>query len=785
MRPLVLDNRLRSDVTGSRRATRRAAAGIVLAVLVSLAFAAAPGSRGAAAVPGIGKIQHIIMIMQENRSFDEYFGTFPGANGIPMVNGVPTVCIPDPVAGNCVRPFPDHDDNTSETPHHHVDAIADINGGKMDGFIDRAEKRVAACLVCAIGPNAPRDTVGYLTESDIPNYWAYARNFGLQDRMFEPVDSWSLPAGLYKVSGWSATCTAHNPSSCVSDVTPKGYVGPGSNDPTHVQVTADSPIYAWTDITHLLHRNNISWRYYVVSGKEPDCRDPSELSCVPVAQGPKSLSFWNPLPYFDTVRANGQVGNVQSVTNFYDAARSGALPAVSWIVPSWDNSEHPPASVRAGQSFVTSLVNAVMNSPQWNSTAIFVAWDDWGGRYDHVVPPTVDENGYGLRVPGLVISPYAKRGFIDHTTLSFDSYLRFVEDRFLGGQRLDPATDGRPDPRPTVRENRAGDLSSAFDFNQAPRPPMLLPVFPASTLRAVQPFTPEAVSAVSGDARATVAWRKPLSDGGSPITGYVVTPYRDGVAQAPQRFNSTATSQTLTGLTNARSYEFAVAGINARGTGPPSKHSPKIIVGSPRPPSPATATAGNGQATVGWTTPYNGGSSITSYTVTAQLGTNVQTHTYSATARSAVVTGLTNGGAYFFSVMANNARGASRPAVVIGVVGVPSAPRAPSATPGDGSATVRWTEPVTDNGAGITGYVVTGAADGLTRLRRTFNSPSIMQTITGLVNGSTYTFTVAAMNTRGTGPQSNATSPIAIGTPTMSRGVSAASPTRNVSVHRT
>jgi phospholipase C len=101
---------------------------------------------------------------------------------------------------------------------------------------------------------------------------------------------------------------------------------------------------------------------------------------------------------------------------------------------------------------------------------------DWGGFYDHVVPPTVDALGYGLRVPALVISPYARRGYIDHQTLSFDAYLRFIEDDFLGMQRLDPRTDGRPDPRPDVRENapQLGDLERDFDFGQRPRPPLIL-----------------------------------------------------------------------------------------------------------------------------------------------------------------------------------------------------------------------------------------------------------------------------------------------------------------------
>jgi phospholipase C len=121
-----------------------------------------------------------------------------------------------------------------------------------------------------------------------------------------------------------------------------------------------------------------------------------------------------------------------------------------------------------------------MESPDWNTTAIFLAWDDWGGFYDHVVPPVVDENGYGLRVPALVISPYAKKGLIDHQTLSFDAYLRFIEDDFLGSERIDPATDNRPDPRPSVRENNPllGDLRSDFDFTQSPRAGVALPLYP-------------------------------------------------------------------------------------------------------------------------------------------------------------------------------------------------------------------------------------------------------------------------------------------------------------------
>ena len=241
--------------------------------------------------------------------------------------------------------------------------------------------------------------------------------------------------------------------------------------------------YAWTDLTYLLHKRRVSWRYYVFTGTEPDCED-DEMICESVRQGAKTPGIWNPLPYFDTVQQDGQLANITTLSHYFDAARTGTLPAVSWIDPTGSVSEHPPALVSAGQAYVTKLVNAAMRGKDWKSTAVFLAWDDWGGFYDHVTPPSVDRLGYGLRVPGLVISPYARRGYIDHQTLSFDAYAKFIEDDFLGGQRLDPATDGRPDPRPDVRENDPilGTLVRDFNFKQKPRQPLLLNPHPQTDL---------------------------------------------------------------------------------------------------------------------------------------------------------------------------------------------------------------------------------------------------------------------------------------------------------------
>jgi phospholipase C len=174
------------------------------------------------------------------------------------------------------------------------------------------------------------------------------------------------------------------------------------------------------------------------------------------------------------------LGNIQPSRNYFADAAAGTLPSVSWVVPNQRNSEHPPASIRRGQAWVTRVVDAAMRGPEWGSTAIFVSWDDWGGFYDHVIPPTVNGQGYGFRVPGLVISPYARAGYIDHQQLSTDSYLRFIEDDFLGGRRIDPQTDGRPDARPFVAEDAPGlgDLTRDFDFSQPPRPPLVLPRHP-------------------------------------------------------------------------------------------------------------------------------------------------------------------------------------------------------------------------------------------------------------------------------------------------------------------
>jgi phospholipase C len=441
---------------------------------------------------GIHKIKHVIIIMQENRSFDSYFGTYPRADGIPVRHGVPTACLPNP-KGPCIRPYHDTADINGGGPHGEPNAIADVAGGKMNGFIRQRDEAAKTCKAPddpACGGVGPPDVMGYHTGAEIPNYWAYAKNFTLDDHMFEAVKSWSLPDHLYMVSAWSAKCRNRSPNSCVNDV-----VGPNGvkqfdravkDELLKGQTSID---LAWTDITWLLYAHHVSWAYYVQKGTQPDCAKNSAETCKAVKQSSRTPGIWNPLPLFGDVQHDHQLQNIRPLSGYLNAAKAGTLPAVSWVVPGGPNSEHPPSSVHQGQAYVTALINAAMKSPDWNSTAIFLSWDDWGGFYDHVAPPQIDMNGYGLRVPGITISPYARQGFIDNQTLSSDAYLKFIEDDFLGGSRLNPRTDGRPDPRPDVRENASqlGNLIQDFNFSQPPRPPVLLPTNP----RTDSPSTPK------------------------------------------------------------------------------------------------------------------------------------------------------------------------------------------------------------------------------------------------------------------------------------------------------
>jgi phospholipase C len=466
----------------------------VLTILAAPAQAASK-KRAASAETNI-PIKHIIIIFQENRTFDEYFGTYPGADGIPMRNGVPTVCVPDPVTGKCVRPYHTDTDITCGGPHEAEASMVDVADGKMNGFISDIEATksyglypLVSTLQYCRNPQDPREAdsvLGYFNGADLPNYWAYAKHFVLQDHMFEALHSWSFPSHLWLVSAWSANCASSNdPKTCVSNLMPRD------------RTVANPTPFAWTEITWLLHKANVSWTYYLDHGaEEPQPNRGMDNGKFRMPMGHTAQSgvpiIWNVLPGFTDVHDDHQLDNIQDLSQYFVAAQEGKLPSVVWISPNGFDSDHPPAKVSVAQSYVTRIINAAMTGPDWKSTAIFLTWDDWGGFYDHMAPPRLDSMGLGIRVPGLLISPYAKPGYIDHQTLSPDAYLKFIEDVFLHGERLDPKTDGRPDLRPEVRENDPllGDLMNDFDFSQRPQKPLVLPIHPKTALVENAPLSP-------------------------------------------------------------------------------------------------------------------------------------------------------------------------------------------------------------------------------------------------------------------------------------------------------
>ena len=358
------------------------------------------------------------------------------STGIP-----PGVSFKDPHDGTTVTPYHDTSDINLGGPHGWDNAQADIDNGKMDGFLSEAYKGITATgnpiNPSEVAGHNPKDVMGWHDYHEIPNYWNYAELYVLQDHMFESVASYSLPAHLYMLAAQSG-----------------GYTGYKQAQPT---------TYNFPEITELLTSGKIDWKYYVTSGKLPDTEDAHVVGTQSQEeQDPDKYTFWNPLPAFPKVQDDPtQRSRLQGTSQFYKDAADGNLPQVSWIIPSDAVSEHPPAGVREGMAYVTELINTIMQGPDWNSTAIFLSWDDWGGFYDHVPPPQIDQYGLGIRVPGLVISPYSKEGYIDHNIYSFESWLKIVEERF----GVNPMT---------ARDTNARDMIDSFDFTQQPRAPIIL-----------------------------------------------------------------------------------------------------------------------------------------------------------------------------------------------------------------------------------------------------------------------------------------------------------------------
>jgi phospholipase C len=376
-------------------------------------------------------IKHVVIIIQENRTFDDLFSTFPNADGstVGLHDGKPFHNTRGPLVGKDLN-------------HIHSGFKTEYDGGKMDGF-DKVHFGASGQ-----GPPAGTYALRYVDPSYIQPYWAMAQQYALADHMFQTQGSGSFTAHQDLIRG----NTAINDHESLIDFPSRGPWGCDAGPSAHTSLLTDTeqylfnkgpaPCLNYTTLRDLLDAKNVSWKYDV----------------PPLYGGTGYL--WNA---FDAIRAvrygNGGAewkGNVISPeTGVFQQISNGQLANVTWVIPSAQNSDHP-YYIDHGPQWVAQVVNAIGKSQYWNSTAVIVTWDDWGGWFDHVSPPQLDYQGLGFRVPMLVISPYSKPSYVSHTQYEFASILKFVEDNWnlgrIGGNDV-----------------RAASIGDCFNFSQAPR----------------------------------------------------------------------------------------------------------------------------------------------------------------------------------------------------------------------------------------------------------------------------------------------------------------------------
>ncbi len=358
-------------------------------------------------------IQHLIVLLQENHTYDNYFGTYPGGEGL-----TPDIQMPvDPLnpSAGVVKPFHLGSRTITDLSHSTATFADQYNEGDMNGFVSALNAR----------QEDGRLSMGYYDGTDIPYYWNLADNFVLFDRWFSSAKDGSFANHMY----WVAA---------IPPVVDRG------------QQLADK-LAALPTIFDRLEAAGISWKFYVQN------YDPTITYRNAAEMGNRaSQVIWVPLLNYDRFIDNPKLAShIVDLSEYYTDLRNGTLPAVAYIAPS-GASEHPPSSLQSGQRFVRTLVNELMRSSAWNTSAFLLAYDDWGGWFDHVRPPSVDLYGYGFRVPAILVSPYARQGYIDSTQLDFTSILKFIEENW----NLAPLA---------TRDAQANNFLTAFNFNAPPR----------------------------------------------------------------------------------------------------------------------------------------------------------------------------------------------------------------------------------------------------------------------------------------------------------------------------
>jgi phospholipase C len=412
---------------------------LVIATVGPLLYIEGTASSKSSSIP----IQHIVVVVMENHAYDNLFGVYCpniGPNCPDSANGIPPgTCLPyntSDLSAGCIKPYPFPESSliTPSPPHEWNATIGSIDGGKMDGFYQAEHTNLTP--------------FGYYNGSTLPVYWDMAEEYGLADNFFSSALSYSLPNHWYLLAGQAP------PQSINTSV-----LAQGGFQAKHAYLNASNKTETVEDL--LNNSTSTTWKYY-------DWALPSYQTAINGAATVYSHSaynFWNPLAAKYESYTQWYVNHFVSRSDFFNDTAAGQLPDVSWVIPDPSFSDHPPANLSLGEAYVASVVDAVEASPDWNSTAIFLTWDDYGGFYDHVAPPSLDPLGLSFRVPLIVISPYTPAGLVVHSLGYFESILHFIEWRFNLGCI-------------THRDCNAPLPLGFFDFQNPPRAPVFFPTSP-------------------------------------------------------------------------------------------------------------------------------------------------------------------------------------------------------------------------------------------------------------------------------------------------------------------
>jgi len=428
------------------RATRFTAA--LLASLIGLCACAQSSHSSYSALPGIengitrageatGYIDHVIVVIQENRSFDNFFATFPGALGA-------TQGLMKTTSGDVYVPLQEGRLEFDNLGHEHFSFELEYDKGKMDGF-GLVKRELPKGVQIKAGTYSYR----YVDPKDIAPYWTIAQQYVLADHMFTTQSSSSYTAHQDLIAGGTPVDGDNVidfpvPSAWGCDAPPGTITSLITTAGKYLRDKGPFPCFTYSTMRDLLDAKGVSWLYFTNTSHS---------------------HVWNAFDSISAVRygSEWETNIVIPQTQIYQTIANGQLPAVTWVVPDALDSDHPALHTDSGPSWVASIVNAVGESAYWPTTAVIVVWDDWGGEYDNVPPPQVDGQGLGMRVPMLIVSPYAREtvpgtpGYISHTQYEFGSILRFIEDNWGLG-------------RLGTSDVRSKSIIDSFDFKQAPRP---------------------------------------------------------------------------------------------------------------------------------------------------------------------------------------------------------------------------------------------------------------------------------------------------------------------------